>query len=312
MNPPTTAEVLAHTTCCDHELVTLQLEYPRIIHAQFLTYGLIRRNTSSSRAVPVKRTVDILEERGPYIPEDLLYNKAGMKGGERLSPEDAAEARSIIEGIYAACLDGTKRLEALKLHKQDANRYLDYFTMVRVIATAARCEWDHFLAQRDVGVYHAQPAVTVLAQKVREALEESVPVDGVWHVPWAKPSGPHWEPTYDEVLIACGRAARVSYARDDVSDDFKERLDRFLAEGHTTPFDHVAVYDEGGTIYDTGGNDFNIVTPYSVAEFVHVSADTRNMTRGWVPISALVRNSGLSIREVVEQVSAAFHAASEL
>lgn len=287
MNPETTATILAHTCARDQELVTLQLEYPRIIHAQFLTYGLIRRNTSSSRAIPVDRTLTILEETGPYIPDILLKNKSGMGGGTPLSDEDAQKARAIMLEVYQACRKGAEALRDLKLHKQDANRYLDYFTMVRVVATASRKSWSHFLAQRDKGVDQVQPAIAVLARTVREALEASVPRQGTWHVPWVSHGqAPAWSPTEDDLLMSVGYAARTSYLREDVTDDFKARLGWFWTHGHSTPFDHAA------RMVRRSPGQQRVVTPYAVAETIFSAPDedfTYGLEMGWAPLSTLLR-----------------------
>ena len=49
------AKIIADSICNGHRITTFELEYPRFIHAEFMTHRLFSRNASSSRAVPVKR-----------------------------------------------------------------------------------------------------------------------------------------------------------------------------------------------------------------------------------------------------------------
>ena len=37
---------------------TMQLRYPRFIHAEFMTHRVFSRNASSSRAIPVKKQLE--------------------------------------------------------------------------------------------------------------------------------------------------------------------------------------------------------------------------------------------------------------
>jgi len=56
------AKVIAHSAhpgCPD--LITLQLRYPRFIHAEVMTHRAFSRNASSSRAVPVARMIADVE-----------------------------------------------------------------------------------------------------------------------------------------------------------------------------------------------------------------------------------------------------------
>ena len=48
-------------------LTTFRLTYPRYIHAQLMTHRMLSKNSSSSRAVPVKKMI-VYVESDPVIP----------------------------------------------------------------------------------------------------------------------------------------------------------------------------------------------------------------------------------------------------
>src|SRR5271155_3746289 len=62
-------------------LCTLQLRYPRWIHAEFMTHRVFSRNAASSRAIPVKKLVqDVMDD--PFVPLFWGKNQKGMQAGE--------------------------------------------------------------------------------------------------------------------------------------------------------------------------------------------------------------------------------------
>lgn len=232
--PETSATIAAHSTWNNEEVITFELTFPRIILSQFNKYALVRSNTSSSRAVPVARSIAITEA-DPYIPFELYKNKPGMGGGERLEGEVLVQARQVIYDIYEYTASKVKELDILKVHKQHANRYLEAFTMVKVIATGARPAWDHIIKQRS-DIETVQPEFVRLAEAIVAALTVSEAKHTNIHVPWCT-----GEPMLADIMYACGRAARTSYLREDVSGNFIERLKDFWDDGHLTPFEHVAI-----------------------------------------------------------------------
>ena len=61
-------------------LTTVQLRYPRFIHAELMTHRVFSRNASSSRAIPVERLIqDIIDDTA--MPLKWFKNKPGMQGG---------------------------------------------------------------------------------------------------------------------------------------------------------------------------------------------------------------------------------------
>lgn len=59
-------------------IVTMELRYPRFIHAEFMTHRVFSRNASSSRAVPVKKMIqDVIDD--PAMPVRWGANQPGMQ-----------------------------------------------------------------------------------------------------------------------------------------------------------------------------------------------------------------------------------------
>lgn len=236
--PNTTVTVVADTLQ-GHRLISAELEFPRIILSQFNKYGTIRSNTSSSRAIPVLRATEIVSA-DPYIPPRMLRNEKGMGGSRWLDATELAEAQEIIREIHQYTERQVLRLEALKVHKQHANRYLEPFSMVKVLATGHELAWRHMIHQRG-STQVAQPEFALLSELLVDAIGTSTPIESKFHVPYFRGV----TPTPADVVYACGRAARTSYMRDDVSTDFAQRLTALWEADHLTPFEHVAVWMGG-------------------------------------------------------------------
>ncbi len=71
----------------DVRLTTFELEYPRFIHAEFMTHRLFSRNAASSRAIPVSKMIDLVETNTAK-PIHWGKNQPGMSAKEELSAEE--------------------------------------------------------------------------------------------------------------------------------------------------------------------------------------------------------------------------------
>lgn len=169
-------------------ITTLQFRQPRMIHADFMAHRVFSRNARSSRAVP---TAKLLAE-DPYIPH-FLKNKPGMVASE----EFAYEGRVQVETIWRRMLQNTRldvaELDRLGVHKQWANRPLEWFGFIDVLVTST--DWANYLALRTDEA--AQPEIQQVANAIGEALATSTPKllnAGDWHLPYIR------EEDYDLVL----------------------------------------------------------------------------------------------------------------
>lgn len=277
-----TAKVIAHSRVDAGvpDLITLQLRYPRFIHAEAKTHRLIRiddaeyeflqeisfmddenlsRNASSSRAIPVERMIqDVIDD--PAMPVRWGANQPGMQdagdhdatvvwadhtgpSGNWGSPKDAwlcARDRAV---------EVAKGFAAVGYHKQVVNRLLEPFSHISVVVTAT--EWDNFFALR----CHpdADPTMRALAEAMRDAIQASKPTwpVGDWHLPYvSEDDRQSFRVNRDEkkqwflAMISAARCARVSYLNHDGSNpDIDKDLalaQRLLDSKHMSPFEHQA------------------------------------------------------------------------
>ena len=223
-------------------ITTLELTYPRYVHAEYLTHRAFSRNASSSRAVPVTKAVDLA--LGEMVePIQWQKNQAGMQASsENLEGAQLAEAQAVWREAAEACAKASRRLAEIGLHKQWANRPCEWFSHIKVLCTAT--EWDNFFALR----CHpgAQPEMQALAHAMRDAMDASTPQPAEYHLPYLRDE--------DEILsvrrramVSAARCARVSYLKHDgTAPSIGEDLALFerLAGGtpiHASPLEHQGV-----------------------------------------------------------------------
>lgn len=234
------ATVIADSICNGHRITTLELLYPRYIHSELMTHRMFSRNASSSRATPIE--VLVQDARCPVFFDQVLKNKPGMQGGVPLNDDEIQEFRKEWDSLANYVADWVKRMsETYNIHKQTLNRALEPFTRIRVLVTAT--DWDNFFDLRTSNA--AQPEMICLATAMRTAMGTSQPKTTTVHLPYI--DAPQDFDIDSKVSVA--RCARVSYGRldgrlDNVEDDIK-LYDRLWQQRHLSPFEHVAVAEEG-------------------------------------------------------------------
>jgi hypothetical protein len=181
-------------------LTTMELRYPRFIHAEFMTHRVFSRNASSSRAIPVERMIqDIIDD--PAMPIHWGKNQSGMQAREEHSALIQFGSEMVDTGIgvmevftylthETAWLRGRDQTIELArafadagYHKQIVNRLLEPWLHINVVVTAT--EWDNFFTLR----LHpdAQPEIHELARQMKQAMDASTPTllgPGQWHLPY--------------------------------------------------------------------------------------------------------------------------------
>lgn len=161
-------------------LTTFELEYPRMIHAEVMTHRMFSRNAQSSRAVPVHKSLE-LEYVTPLV---WGKNKAGMSSYEELDETSQRECAYYWHALVRYSRDFASKMSEIGLHKQWANRPLEWHSNIKVVVTAT--EWDNFFWLR-IDPDAAQPEIVELATKMKEAMDASKPVPlkpGEWHLPY--------------------------------------------------------------------------------------------------------------------------------
>lgn len=165
-----------------HRITTFELEYNRYIHGELLTNRMFSRNCSSSRAIPIKKMIEYTESN---MAMPLYYGsaKSGMQAGEEL--ESTWLPKLLWKSGFFVSKNIVKAMDKLKLHKQIPNRLLEPWQMIKVVVTAT--DFDNFFNLRIEGA--AQPEIAMLAHKMYQAREASVPrtlKEGQYHLPYVE------------------------------------------------------------------------------------------------------------------------------
>ena len=258
----------------EDRLTTFVLTFPRIVLAEFNTHRMFSRNSASSRAIPFKRMLEMVDE-DPFIPIGWMKDHKGMQGkeffkgyAERILRKDWIMAKTT--AVRAA-----KELHGIGLTKQITNRLLEPFMWHTVIMTTSQPGLENFFDLR------AHPAAEIhiaqLAYEMKSAYATSEPkklLPGEWHIPFGdrideerlpiREEAYHTEETLKEhldflkVQIATARCARVSYMNFEGKDDYEADLnlyDRLKESGHFSPFEHCALAHNNGV--ETPGMEGN-------------------------------------------------------
>lgn len=264
-------------------LTTMEVTFPRMVLAEFNTHRVFSRNSASSRAIPIGKQIERVEN-DPFVPVYWGKNQSGMQADEELYVEDQKLAAQEWLRARDDAVHQARRLVSLDVHKQIVNRLLEPFMWHTVIVTAT--EWGNFFALR--AHKDAQPEIRVIAEMMRGCYNESTPTlvkKDEWHLPLIQPE------EYDGVFefseearkISSARCARVSYLTHDGKRDLEADLtlyERLVGGGHMSPLEHVAVPD----FCVLGINDFE-------DQFSPISNGFRGSNfRGWKQFRKFVPN----------------------
>lgn len=179
-------------------LVTFELIYPRIIHAELMTHRMFSRNAASSRAIPFAKMQEQLTAvpvrfgaankgmqdtgiDGDFIVKgEYVYNTwTGEEEQENLKPEHAWDRAKESAVFWSTAFHDAG------YHKQIYNRLTEPFQMIKTIVTAT--EMYNFFWLRNDGA--ADPSLQELARVMFETYNTSVPTllkSGEWHLPYVK------------------------------------------------------------------------------------------------------------------------------
>ena len=140
------AKIIAHSKNeLGNEIITYLLTYPRFIHGELLTHRMFSRNSASSRAIPFKKTVEMVQE-DPFIPIAFQKHHKGMQGNEYLQGEDLENAIDRWNDAKNYATVHAKDLYNTGTTKQLCNRLLEPFMWHTTLITAT--EWDNFFSLR--------------------------------------------------------------------------------------------------------------------------------------------------------------------
>lgn len=253
------AKIICHSKAPNgEELITFELEFHRFILSELNTHRSFSRNAQSSRAVPIEKMIEQVRNN-PAMPVHWGKNQAGMiaeKELDELVYDDKGNG-FLVEGWWrSAAKSAANYAEAMSkagYHKQLVNRILEPFMKTKGVVTATKDAFEAFFKLR----CHkdAQPEIKLLAERMRDALTESVPLDlnyGDYHLPYHD-YDKVFEETFtisDAVKVSCSCTAQVSYRRLDDSLDKASKVYSMLnlpVNGvypedppHYSPTEHVA------------------------------------------------------------------------
>ena len=251
------AEVICHSVVRHHRgpeipLITVRARYWRAIHSELMTHCVFSRNARSSRAVPTPR----LLKEDAFFP-NFGMNIPGMQAGDAASPELQAEWEQDWLELIVYTRSKVAKWSEQKMHKQWANRPLEWFGWIDTLVTAT--DWANFYALRD---HHmAAPEIQDLAKAIRQAIEESTPTvlntynsgnHTGWHLPYVDgvdKAELNWDlEKLQQVSVA--RCSRISYTpfdsdKRDIGADLKQFASLLGSSPvHASPAGHQGTPDE--------------------------------------------------------------------
>lgn len=237
----TSARVVADSISpTGHRLTTLECTFHRFILSEFNTHRVFSRNSASSRAVPVTKTMAQVT-LDPALPVIFRREKSGMSGGAVLENQEQLQNMWRQDAEYMA--QRADLYVQMGVHKSIVNRILEPYMWHTVVVTST--DYDNFFIQRMTE--NAQPEIVSLAYRMSEALEFSVPQRlgyGDWHMPYVSDEELPLELSVAQAL-SVARVAGVSYNRLGVIREQAKDLALYarLREAnppHWSPFEHVA------------------------------------------------------------------------
>lgn len=231
----------------DKRITTLQLTYPRFIHSELMTHRVFTRNASSSRAIPVKKMLEMVRNE-PAMPIHWGKNQPGMQANEELTGYELAMAKNLWLVAASQAAVTAKQMTDIGLHKQVANRILEPFQHISVVLTATEFDnWFELRAHKD-----AQPEIHELALQMDQVMTNNAPkllTSGEWHLPYVTAKERLELDIELAKKVSAARCCRVSYLKHDGStasiEDDLDLCDKLAGSRpiHASPFEHQATPD---------------------------------------------------------------------
>ncbi len=234
----TSAKIIKHSiTEWGQEIVTFEIEHPRMVHADFMTHKVLSKNGSSSRAIPVLTMLKKIWNE-PVLPVFWGKNQSGMEAKEELSGWRLKCAKILWSLAAKSSCIFSFSLSKLGLHKQLSNRITEPFGFIKLVVTGT--SFDNFYRLRDHEA--AQPELQDLARKMKIAHKNSTPQVlkfGEWHLPYIDST----VGSEENLKLSSSLCAQTSYRK---SDDSMEKATNIFGRlidsdpEHFSPTEHQA------------------------------------------------------------------------
>lgn len=242
------AEMLAHSVSeAGAEAITMRVTMPRIVLAEFNTHRKLSKNTSSSRAIPIKKMIQHVRDN-MFTPVWWGKNQSGMQAAEELTGIHLKIAKKAWRLIGLGACTAATLMNKIGVHKQITNRLIENFSYVTVIFTGS--DIDNFLWLRNHD--DAQPEIHEVARAIVKAHRESTPrllAKDEWHLPLVKDEERESLDLATQIILSVARCASTSYQTVDGKMLTIERAkDIFLKLSdsdvlHASPFEHQLTPD---------------------------------------------------------------------
>ena len=158
------AEIVTHSKrrSTGEEIITYKLTFPRIILSEVNTYKMMEKNTSSSRAIPFEKMVEVVEKE-PFVPLAWQLSHKGMQGTKYITDEKVIEFKQMrwLNARNAAVESAKKLVEdditikkllntnhSNELSKNYGNRLIEPFMWTTQLITGTRESFGHLFEQR--------------------------------------------------------------------------------------------------------------------------------------------------------------------
>ena len=128
-------------------IISALLTFPRIILSEFNKHRMLSSNTSSSRAIPFLKMVEVVQN-DPFIPYHFQEKHSGMQGTEYLNGIEYENAVDNWLIARNAAIENAEILHSCNVTKQLCNRLLEPFMWCTVLATGNLKSWNHLFELR--------------------------------------------------------------------------------------------------------------------------------------------------------------------
>lgn len=247
-------------------ITTFVLTYPRFIHSELMTHRVFSRNAMSSRAVPVEKMIELVQQKTAH-PIHWGKNQPGMQANHEHDEDVVVDLSWILGGLNYTLTRNEAWNHAMMFactmakgfadagyHKQIVNRLIEPYQLMRTVVTST--EWDNWYWLRDHE--DAQPEIRELASQMLNLHNSSSPNvldNDEWHIPFYKNGV--WTPHHvndemvdvndytvsDALKISASCCAQASFRNNDESLEKAQRVwDRLVGSvpKHSSPFEHQA------------------------------------------------------------------------
>lgn len=249
-----------------NRMTTYELEYPRFIHAEFMTHRILSKNAASSRAIPVSKMIDNIVN-STAVPIHWGKNRKGMQATEEndeLIPVKINGQLFKVDRQTAwllsrdSAIDFAQAFADAGYHKQIVNRIIEPYKMIKVVCSGT--EFDNFFWLRRHT--DAQQEIRELADTMYRAYCRNEPYtlfDGEYHLPYITPkvyekcieysenynkkNREKYNPQSLAIKVSASCCAQVSYRSTDTGIDKALKIYKQLIESkpiHASPFEHQA------------------------------------------------------------------------